>query len=100
MRLSFMCDLLKTEKLKSSRQADAKELVGGSQKPLLQPLGHQVPFIFLEAGCSIQRLRALIFPAHLKAHSRDAGFPAQIFCKDDHGLAQLLSAIWFAQIEF
>src|SRR5882724_3501339 len=67
---------------------------------LLQPLGHQVPFIFLETGGAIQRLRALVFPSHLKAHRLDAGFPAQIFRKDDYGPAQLLPAVRFAEIEF
>ena len=66
----------------------------------LKPLRHQIPFFFLETGSAIQRLRAMVFPSHLEAQCLDSGFPAQILRKDDYGLAQLLPAVRFAEIEF
>ena len=66
----------------------------------LKPLSHQVSLVFFEPGGAIERLRALVSPANFKSQRLNAGFPAQVFRKGDHCLAQLLPAEWLAQIQF
>ena len=53
----------------------------------LQPLGHQIPFIYFEAGRAIQRLCRPVFSADFETQRLDAIFSAQIFSKRDYRLS-------------
>src|SRR6266853_1944159 len=66
---------------------------------VLQPFGHQVSGVFGKSAGAIERLGSQIFAADFQAQGPDPGLSARLFGERDHGLAQLLPAIWFAQIE-